>query len=419
MRLAAPLILRPLGVPSLALLWGGLATSAIGDQLFTVVLSWIAVGVFGTAAGYLNSLQAATTLLVALTVGRWADRREERRVMIAADLARAAMLLVAVAFWLARGEPVGWTLFACVIVLAGGQALFRPALQATLPSLLDDRQMLPAANGLLDTTDRIARLLGPGLIGLVSAVLPLVHFVTLDAATFLASAVALRIIVHLRPALPSATRARRETVLESVLRGFRVVLRHRLLGFILLTCGIVNGTWFAAYFVGLPLMIARDGVTGPGGTGLAAFGLVISAYGSTNVATTLIVGNRGIAQRPHRLIFGGNVFVGAGIIGIGAAPLLFQPAFLLLAFGLSAAFSAIGGPMQDITTATLRQTALPQPDLAAAVRAFMVMNNLGLLLALLIAPTLFDTIGVPAAVMACGGAIVLVAAVGFARFGIR
>jgi MFS transporter, DHA3 family, macrolide efflux protein len=203
------------------------------------------------------------------------------------------------------------------------------------------------------------------------------------------------------------------------MRGFRTVLRHRLLAFILLTCGIINGTWFAAYFVGLPLMIARDGVTGPGGTGLAAFGLVISAYGSTNVATTLIVGNRGIAQRPHRLIFGGNLFVGAGVIGIGAAPLLFPPWFLLPAFGLFAAFSAIGGPMQDITTATLRQTVLPQPELAAAVRAFMVMNNFGLLLALLVAPTLFDTIGVPAAVMTCGTAMLLVAAAGFARFGIR
>ena len=32
-----------------------------------------------------------------------------------------------------------------------------------------------------------------------------------------------------------------------------------------------------------------------------------------------------------------------------------------------AAISAVGGPMQDITVATLRQTALPLPDMAAAV----------------------------------------------------
>src|SRR3712207_5491034 len=35
-----PRLLRPLRTPAVALLWGGLAASAIGDQLFAVVLSW-------------------------------------------------------------------------------------------------------------------------------------------------------------------------------------------------------------------------------------------------------------------------------------------------------------------------------------------------------------------------------------------
>jgi hypothetical protein len=46
-------LLRPLRDAPIALLWGGLATSAVGDQLYAVVLSWIAVAVFGAAAGYL------------------------------------------------------------------------------------------------------------------------------------------------------------------------------------------------------------------------------------------------------------------------------------------------------------------------------------------------------------------------------
>ena len=44
-------ILQPLRDGAVAALWGGLATAAIGDQLYTVALSWIAVAVFGTAAG--------------------------------------------------------------------------------------------------------------------------------------------------------------------------------------------------------------------------------------------------------------------------------------------------------------------------------------------------------------------------------
>src|SRR5215469_4397068 len=98
-------LLRPLRQAPFALLWGGLATASTGSQLFAVVLSWIAVGLFGTAAGYLAALQAAGTLLTALLAGRWADRIEPRRLMIGADLACAAMLLVLVAVWLARGGP--------------------------------------------------------------------------------------------------------------------------------------------------------------------------------------------------------------------------------------------------------------------------------------------------------------------------
>jgi hypothetical protein len=59
---------------------------------------------------------------------------------------------------------------------------------------------------------------------------------------------------------------------------------------------VINSGWNAAFFVGLPLMIEQAGVTGPGGAGLAAFGLVISGYGSTNLLTTLIVGGSGVAR---------------------------------------------------------------------------------------------------------------------------
>ena len=41
--------------------------------------------------------------------------------------------------------------------------------------------------------------------------------------------------------------------------------------------------------------------------------------------------------------------------------------------------AGIGGPMSDITIATLRQTLLATADMAAAMRAYMVMTNLGVL----------------------------------------
>lgn len=62
----------------MALLWGGLSLSAIGDQLYTVALTWIAVSVLGANAGYLTALQAGIVLLAVLGIGRWADRWDSR-----------------------------------------------------------------------------------------------------------------------------------------------------------------------------------------------------------------------------------------------------------------------------------------------------------------------------------------------------
>jgi predicted MFS family arabinose efflux permease len=278
-----------------------------------------------------------------------------------------------------------------------------------VPRLARDPALLPAANALLDTTERIARLLGPGLVSVAGALLPLVHFVTINAATFAVSALAVTMILWLRPE-PMLAPVHRAGLLDSVLRGFSAVRRHPLLGFLLMRTGIINGTWYATFFLGLPLLLDQAG------EGLPAYGLVISSYGLGNLAMTLVVGNRGKARRPARLIFGGNFVLGAGIIAMGLAGLFIPARWLLTACIMAAAFAAPGGPMQDITAATLRQTELLHGDLAAAVRAFMVMNQLGALIALLAAPRVFDAIGIAPAMLLCGVVIFSVAALGWWRF---
>lgn len=406
-------VLRPLADRRLALLWSGLATSALGDQLYIVALTWIAVGVFGTAAGYLSALQALVVLATALLGGAWADRREQRRMMIAADLVRSAVLLVLVAAWAAAGTPPPVLLIVAVLVLAAGQAFFQPALQTVLPGIAEV-QLLPAANALFDTTDRIARLLGPGLVGMVAGWLPVMHFFTLDALSFLVSAGAV-----LRIGRPNPLAARmREPLLASMRRGFAVTRRHKLLGYVLAIAGLVNGAWYAAFFLGVPLLIARHGLAGPGGSGLGAFGIVISCYGCTNLLATLVVGNRELPERPGRLMFSGSLTSGAGIIGLGVAALApLGGTAMLAALACAAALSAVGGPMKDVPVATLRQIALPRADIAAAMRAYLVMNYAGQLVAMLLAPTIFSRLGVPPVIIACGALIAGLGLLGLALHG--
>ena len=203
---------------------------------------------------------------------------------------------------------------------------------------------------------------------------------------------------------------RSETTLRSIYRGFAAVRRHPLLFFVLRINGATNGVWTTAYFLGLPLMIEHAHA------GLAAYGLVISAYGSTNVLGTLVIGNLAMPRRPARLIFAGNCLNGIGVLLMGAAGLLAPSDWLVPAFCAAAALGAAGGPMQDIMVATLRQTELPATDIAAAFRAFLLVSNLGILLALAAAPSVFNLLGAASGVMLCGAIYITIGAAGLLRF---
>ena len=407
-----PRLLRPLRHPPMALLWGGLALSSIGDQANAIAFTWIAVEAFGPAAGYLVAMGPLVILLVLTFGGRLADRWAPLRAMLGADAIRAVALLGVVAARSAGPSPVA--LLAAVVVLGAGQAVFRPALQAVIPALVADPSALPAANALLDATERIARLVGPALVGALVVVLPLRHILTIDAGSFLASAAAL-LAIQRRAALPAARSVLPAgNMLASMLHGVRVIRRHRLLSYMLAATGLLNGAWYAVFFLILPLLVTRDGLVGPG---VAAYGAVISAYGCTNLLANLVIGSRPMPARPGRQIFLGNLIMGVGMCGLAVIEAAGLPRRALLpAYAACAAFCAVGGPMQDIPVAVLTQTELPRPDIRSATRAFIAANQGGLLLGLLIAPALLELLPLALVVALCGAMIITFGTMGLRRY---
>jgi hypothetical protein len=110
---------------------------------------------------------------------------------------------------------------------------------------------------------------------------------------------------------------------------------------------------------------------------------------------------------------------GIGTLLLGAAMLLPMPLPARLPCLLAtAAFAAIGGPMSDITIATLRQTLLPRGDIAPAMRAYMVMTNGGLLAAMVIAPRAMDAFGIAVVIAVSGAAVAVIGLAGLLRLGL-
>jgi len=313
--------------------------------------------------------------------------------------------------WAVQGSPPAWALFTVIVVLGAGLAAFRPAMQAALPVLAGDRAMLPAANALMDTTERLARLAGPGLLILAAAALAEVHFVTVNVATFLLSAVAVALIARNGTglgAVPAAAGA--GSLWAAAVRGVRAVRGHGLLRFMLPAAALQNGVWVACFYLTLPLHLERGLGTG----GLAAFGVVIAAYGVGNLGATLVLGNLGLPARPARRVFLGILLFGAATAAMAGAMLL-PLEWQVPALALFAAIAAIGAPMQDIVVATLRQTELPRDDIAPAVRAHMVSVQLGAVVTMLAAPTLLAAVGTSWVMLAGGAVYLAIGALGLVR----
>ncbi len=390
-------LLQPLRHRSVALLWSGLALSAIGDQLYAVALAWIAVGVLGPAAGYLTALQSACVLLSVLFAGRWLDRWHPRRTLIADYLVEAAALALVVLAWTATGAASPVLLVFAVVVLSAGIGITRPAVQAILPELLPDRAQLPAANALIDSTERIARLAGPLIVGVLAGVLPEKHFLTLDAASFALAALAALAL----PSRSKAASAEPGRVLDAMLRGVAAVRQDKLLHDCWAVTGIANGTWMVTFYLCVPLAIDRAGATAFGGSGLGAFGLVIACYGATNFAALLIVGNREMPPRPEKQVIAAKFVMMAGMAVVALTAWLAPPALLLPGFMLGALIAAPGGPMMDVPVAVMRQTRTGPDGVAPAVRVFIASNQVGNIVGLLAAPLLIRGLGIGGVAALC------------------
>ena len=156
-----------LGVREFRLLWSAQTVSTIGDQVFPIAAT-VSVLNAGGSVGELGLVLGARWLAIvvfALVGGVWADRLPRRAVMMAADVFRAATVgvLAVLPF-----DPPVWLLALLVFLVGSGEAFFRPAETALLPSLLPARR-LNSANALISVSYRTAAVVGPGLGGLLVA----------------------------------------------------------------------------------------------------------------------------------------------------------------------------------------------------------------------------------------------------------
>jgi MFS family permease len=134
--------LRVLRHPDFRYLFFGQSASAVGDQVVIVALALYITQHTGSITDLGLVLAAQTIPLVALILfgGVWADRLPRQRIMIVADLARAALHGILALLILAGGASVG-QMVVIEALFGAARAFFQPAYTGLLPQTISESRM--------------------------------------------------------------------------------------------------------------------------------------------------------------------------------------------------------------------------------------------------------------------------------------
>jgi MFS family permease len=250
-------------------LFTGQLVSGIGDQLFPVAVAVLVLDAGGDAGdlGLVLAARFAALVLFALLGGVWADRLPRVRVLITADVLRLVAVLGLLTA--ATTTPPVPVLALLTFVVGAGEAFFRPAYGALLPSVLPDDQLGPA-NALTSASHHTAMVLGPGLGGALVALAGVEVLFVVDACTF-----AVSLLTLLRVREPARVPAPRSRVLREMAEGVRAVRERPWVAAILGMATLQLLFCVAPVTVLLPLLVEER----TGGAGDFGFVLAIGAVG--------------------------------------------------------------------------------------------------------------------------------------------
>jgi MFS family permease len=286
-----------------------------GDWFLLVALFGLVLHFTGSAiaVALVLAVQDLMYFLLSPIAGILADRIDRRRLMVAADLARAAVCL---GFLLVRSDSEVWLAFLLLAVMASFSAAFEPASAAALPNLVEEED-LATANALAGSLWGTMLAVGAALGGVVAAVFGRDTAFVLDAASFLASA---WLIYRIRrPFAEKRASHDHPSVREATVETVRYARKdHRVLALLAVKFGwgIAGGV-----LVLIPLLAHREYHAGDVGIG------VLMASRGVGALIGPFVGRSALGTQDRRIF--GAIGVALAIFGLGYALLGLAPGLLL------------------------------------------------------------------------------------------
>ncbi|VTR76488.1 MFS transporter [Cellulomonas hominis] len=255
--------------PDFRRLWLGDALGQLGAQLSILALPVLAVRELGATEwqmGLLTAAETAAFLVIGLPTGAWVDRMRKRRVLVVADLVRAAVLATVVALALS-GHASMAVLYAGALVMSVATVFFDVAHQSYVPGLVG-LEHVGEGNAKLQATQSVAAVVAPALGGALLRVVAPPYVLAVNAVTYLLSAASVHRIRQVETLPPVEGR---RPLREEIAEGLRFVLHQPLLRRIV-ACTALGNLFSGVSGALLVLYALRDL-----GLDVAQYGAVVSA----------------------------------------------------------------------------------------------------------------------------------------------
>jgi MFS family permease len=375
--------------PDFRLLFLASAGSAFGTYLAAVALTLHVFGLTGSGT-WVAALLVADFLpivVIGFVLGPLIDRFQRRRLMIAADVTRAAVFCVLPFV----STPVAIVGLAAVAGIATG--FFRPAAYAGVPNLVADDEDLTEANSLLIGVENLAWVVGPVVAGALVASVGSDPAYWINAATFAFSALlVMRIPARRLQSEESLSRGHWRDVRD----GISLVLRAPQLRTVLFVWNVVI-VGNAAVNVA-EVVFAQESL----GAGSTGFGVLVASSGVGltlgSFATPIFMGSLGL----HRLYVLSVVLMGLGWGAAAMAPSLWVAVPLVVV-------ATVGNGMAIVCNQVLIQRGAPDRLRGRAIAVLMSSTYATMAVAMGVAGVLVNALG-GRAVWALAGIVYLAGA---------
>lgn len=312
-------------------LWfAGQSISLVGTWLQNTGQSWLVLKLTNSPfkLGLLISIQFLPSLILSVFIGPIIDRFPKRSILLftQAAYALAAAALAVVAF---GGHAQYWQVLIIAAVTGLISAIDWPTRQSFVGEQVNDRSAVVNAVALNSTMFNIARVVGPGLGGVLIALVGIPWTFALNSVSFIAVIISLLLMKAGR----KPTKSKMGSYAQEVREGAQYIARNQVVMSLLTIAGVIslfllNFNIFIPSFAKLTLGLQADG-----------YGGLMSAMGVGALAAGVLMSLGGARLEPTpAYIYGSGFILAVAMVLVGIQRNFYLTGLLLVfcGFGMAA-----------------------------------------------------------------------------------